>query len=529
MRNLKNVEVIVDKMMNYLKNKSLENQSKKDILQKITELTERFAPNKTWFIKVMNELFVNFGDMITDDILSKLIAIINEWESETDDLNEFKRYTVENYATIVENYSVLPESLVKLMAWVIGEYTCKLYFNDNEKIKGIIQMLSYLLNKTYDDEMTKCLLISAIAKINSNINYAEQNLVNDIMERYSREKNTELQQRCLEYKRTQAKNAQIEKNTFTTIEETPSLDFDLSFLNNYVQQKSQGKIYDPSISEMFMDKFSSNEVQLNVGPYAMNSNILSMPSKGNNINSLYEARDNNLVENMKSELNVRGEQKWGAQGYKEETKKSMDKPNYINTQGISSSSNLFNNGNSNKESSSYSKYDKNSSKRNKEEELNPENQAKKTLMKGLFGGIGGEEENEEKPEKQKKIISKKNVNTSGNNLFAGTKVNNNNNNNGGMNLFEGMIKNNDTNNNSNQQTDLLNMGNNNNLNSNTGNIDLLGFGDNSQQQNIGNINNNGNQGSIDLLGDIYGGCGNATSNTTNDFSNTRQNNNFDAF
>ena len=527
MTNLKNVEVIVDKMMNYLKHTTLENQSKKDILQKITELTERFAPNKTWFIKVMNELFVNFGDMITDDILSKLIAIINEWESETDDLNEFKRYTVENYATIVENYSVLPESLVKLMAWVIGEYTCKLYFNDNEKIKGIIQMLSYLLNKTYDDEMTKCLLISAIAKINSNINYTEQNLVNDIMERYSREKNTELQQRCLEYKRTQAKNAPIEKNTFTTIEETPSLDFDLSFLNNYVQQKSQGKIYDPSISEMFMDKFSSNEVQLNVGPYAMNSNILSMPSKGNNINSLYEVRDNNLVENMKSELNVRGEQKWGAQGYKEETKKSMDKPNYINTQGISSSSNLFYNGNSNKESSSSSKYDKNSSKRNKEEELNPENQAKKTLMKGLFGGIGGEEENEEKPEKQKKIIPKKNVNTSGNNLFAGTKVNNNN---GGMNLFEGMIKNNDTNNSSNQQTDLLNMGNNNNnLNSNTGNIDLLGFGDNSQQQNIRNINNNGNQGSIDLLGDIFGGGGNTTSNTTNDFSNTQQNNIFDAF
>ena len=527
MTNLKNVEVIVDKMMNYLKHTTLENQSKKDILQKITELTERFAPNKTWFIKVMNELFVNFGDMITDDILSKLIAIINEWESETDDLNEFKRYTVENYATIVENYSVLPESLVKLMAWVIGEYTCKLYFNDNEKIKGIIQMLSYLLNKTYDDEMTKCLLISAIAKINSNINYTEQNLVNDIMERYSREKNTELQQRCLEYKRTQAKNAPIEKNTFTTIEETPSLDFDLSFLNNYVQQKSQGKIYDPSISEMFMDKFSSNEVQLNVGPYAMNSNILSMPSKGNNINSLYEVRDNNLVENMKSELNVRGEQKWGAQGYKEETKKSMDKPNYINTQGISSSSNLFYNGNSNKESSSSSKYDKNSSKRNKEEELNPENQAKKTLMKGLFGGIGGEEESEERPEKQKKIIPKKNVNTSGNNLFAGTKVNNNN---GGMNLFEGMIKNNDTNNSSNQQTDLLNMGNNNNnLNSNTGNIDLLGFGDNSQQQNIRNINNNGNQGSIDLLGDIFGGGGNTTSNTTNDFSNTQQNNIFDAF
>ena len=79
MTNLKNVEVIVEKMMNYLKHTTLENQSKKDILQKITELTERFAPNKTWFIKIINDLFVNFGNMINDEILSKLIGIISEW------------------------------------------------------------------------------------------------------------------------------------------------------------------------------------------------------------------------------------------------------------------------------------------------------------------------------------------------------------------------------------------------------------------------------------------------------------------
>ncbi len=542
MTNLKNVEVIVDKMMNYLKHTTLENQSKKDILQKITELTERFAPNKTWFIKVMNDLFVNFGDMITNDILSKLIAIINEWESETDDLNEFKKYTIENYATIVENYSVLPESFVKLMAWVIGEYTCKLYFNDTEKIKGIIQMLSYLLNKTYDDDMTKCLLISAIAKINSNINYSEQNLVNDIMERYSREKNTELQQRCLEYKRTQVKNVPIEKNKFHTIEETPSIDFNLSFLNNYVQQKSSGKVYDPSISEMFMDKYSSNEVQLNVGPYAMNSNILSMPSKGNNINNLYEVKDNNLVVNMKNELNVRGEQRWGAEGYKEEAKKNSDRPNFINTQGISSSSMFGEQGNSNYSGISSgnkdggfssSNYDGGYHRKKKEEDLNPENQAKKNLMKGLFGGLGGEEE-ESKPQKVKKNTNKNNNPSNSNNLFSGTQINKNNNNSGGMNLFEGMIKNNDnnTNNTNNQNTDLLNMGNSNqsNTGNNNNNFDLLGFGDNTQQQNNTNINNNSNnQGSIDLLGDIFGG-GNSTNNLGNNNNNTQnQNNIFDVF
>ena len=503
MTNLKNVEVIVDKMMNYLKHTTLENQSKKDILQKITELTERFAPNKTWFIKVMNDLFVNFGDMITNDILAKLMAIINEWESETDDLNEFKRYTIENYATIVENYSVLPESLVKLMAWVIGEYTCKLYFNDTEKIKGIIQMLSYLLNKAYDDEMTKCLLISAIAKINSNINFSEQNLVNDIMERYSREKNTELQQRCLEYKRTQAKNVPIEKNAFTTIEETPSLDFNLSFLNNYVQQKSSGKEYDPSISEMFMEKFSSNEVQLNVGPYAMNSNILSMPTKGNDINNLYDTKDDNLVVNMKNELSVKGEQKWGAEGYKEETKKS-EKSNFINTQSISSSSNMFTGMENNGYSNSSSNNERNNRRKKNEEDLNPENQAKKNLMKGLFGGLGGDDV-EEKPKKTQNIPKKDN-----NNLFSGNQINNNK----GINLFEGMIKNNDNIKGNNNQI------NNNNNQNNKGNIDLLRFGESNQDNNI----NNNNQGSIDLLGDIFGG-----GNSQNNFSNNNQNQNNNLF
>ena len=503
MTNLKNVEVIVDKMMNYLKHTTLENQSKKDILQKITELTERFAPNKTWFIKVMNDLFVNFGDMITNDILAKLMAIINEWESETDDLNEFKRYTIENYATIVENYSVLPESLVKLMAWVIGEYTCKLYFNDTEKIKGIIQMLSYLLNKAYDDEMTKCLLISAIAKINSNINFSEQNLVNDIMERYSREKNTELQQRCLEYKRTQAKNVPIEKNAFTTIEETPSLDFNLSFLNNYVQQKSSGKEYDPSISEMFMEKFSSNEVQLNVGPYAMNSNILSMPTKGNDINNLYDTKDDNLVVNMKNELSVKGEQKWGAEGYKEETKKS-EKSNFINTQSISNSSNMFTGMENNGYSNSSSNNERNNRRKKNEEDLNPENQAKKNLMKGLFGGLGGDDV-EEKPKKTQNIPKKDN-----NNLFSGNQINNNK----GINLFEGMIKNNDNIKGNNNQI------NNNNNQNNKGNIDLLGFGESNQDNNI----NNNNQGSIDLLGDIFGG-----GNSQNNFSNNNQNQNNNLF
>ena len=40
----------------------------------------------------MNYLLI--GEMITDNILSKLIKIINEWERETDDIEEFKKFTI---------------------------------------------------------------------------------------------------------------------------------------------------------------------------------------------------------------------------------------------------------------------------------------------------------------------------------------------------------------------------------------------------------------------------------------------------
>ena len=125
----------------------------------------------------MNYLLI--GEMITDNILSKLIKIINEWERETDDIEEFKKFTI-------ENYTALPDSLVKLLAWVTGEYSNKLYFNDQNKIKQILEMLTYLLNKTYNNEMTNCLLISAITKIHSNLNFTclDYEIENNLKENY---------------------------------------------------------------------------------------------------------------------------------------------------------------------------------------------------------------------------------------------------------------------------------------------------------------------------------------------------------
>lgn len=411
MTTLKNVEVIVDKMMNYLKHTTLESVSKKDILTKITELTERFAPSKSWFIKVMNQIFVNFGEMITDDILAKLIKIINEWEKEADDVEEFKSFTIENYSSIVENYAVLPDSFVKLIAWVIGEYSNTLYENDPSKIEVILQMTAYLLNKTYDDEMTKCFLISAITKVHSKMNFAPLDFVTDIIEKYSRDRNPEIQQRCLEYKRMQSRNTYVDRNEFTTINEETGIDTELNFLSDYVQSHNNGKVYDPDFADRIFEKYTQDDGTLNVGPYDAPTSVLSMPSKDNNFNNLYESKDNNMVHNMKTELNVRVAQKWGEEGYKEEKSTQPSKPAFINTGSVGSGvvTNVNNNSNQITNSSvivstpggMFNKPNRSINKK-PEPKYDPNSQEKKKLMKGLFMGYGDDTNEAEETQPQPK-------------------------------------------------------------------------------------------------------------------------------
>ena len=462
MTNLKNVEVIVDKMMNYLKHTTLESASKKDILTKITELTERFAPSKTWFIKIMNQLFVNFGDMITDDILSKLIKIIDEWESETEDIEEFKSYTIENYANIVENYAVLHDSFVKLMAWVIGEYTNKLYVGDKDKISKILEMLTYLLTKSYDDEMTKCLLITAIAKIHSNMDFFPQlDFVTDVIEKYSRNKNPEIQQRCLEYKRMASKRQRVYKNNFTTIVDDVNVDVNLSFLNNYVKEKCNGKVYDAEFAERVFDKFNSNESQLNIGPYESQTTLWSNPTEGSKFNTLYESKDNNLAKTMKSELNVKV-QRWGEEGYKEEKQFERGKQTFTNVTSVSSDStkgvnavssvsggnvSSSNSGNGpyggvssdNVQSSGsvgvYRSSGNVGSKKN-ENVYDGNSKEKKKLMKDLFGGFGDSGSNDTSDNKESYV--KKGNKTERNVNKGNTNIGGNTNNNSAKGLFDNM-------------------------------------------------------------------------------------------
>lgn len=310
-------------------------------------------------------------------------------------------------------------------------------------------MMIYLLNKKYEDEMTKCYILSAIMKIHSGINYIELESVNEAIKKYSKIKNPEIQQRCIEYKRNKEKNIAQKFNRLNINDKLTNneIDFDLKFLNDFCNS-NKNKKYNSELSDYYFEKFSNTDKKMNIGPYQDSSNILSMPGSSSQINKLYESNTQFTRTDMKNELNVKAEKKWGEEGYIKDDKDN-DKKWEIETIKIES---IESNNYGKNEKNDYNNNNNNNKKSSKKvEEVDPN---EKKLMLDLFGGLNGDA----KPEKKNNKKNIKNEQPQNQNPVKNNTIGNNNN------LFYGLTQN-YTNNNANYNTN--NNINNNQLNNNT--------------------------------------------------------------
>ena len=233
-----------------------------------------------------------------------------------------------------------------------------------------------------------------------------------------------------------------------------------------------------------MEKFTNPDKKMNIGPYQDSSNILSMPGSNSKINKLYESNTSFIRSDMKNELSVKAEKKWGEEGYIKDNKEKEKKWGVENIKIESIDSKDYNKNDFSYENKNENKSSKRAMKKYEEEDPN-----KKKLMNDLFYGIDDTVDNNNN--KKNKKEQKQNTNIFNNIDFdTSIKTNNNNTNNKNtnnnnqniLNLFDGLTQNNPSN----------NFNNNNNSN----NINLNNISNN----NINNINNNNmNNISINLF------------------------------
>ena len=80
-----NVKVIVEKLLGYLKS-TVDTYLRKDLVPRIIELAERYAPDNVWYVETINTLFQTAGDLVDERIAHNLMRLIAEG-TEDDELD----------------------------------------------------------------------------------------------------------------------------------------------------------------------------------------------------------------------------------------------------------------------------------------------------------------------------------------------------------------------------------------------------------------------------------------------------------
>ncbi|KAM7261884.1 hypothetical protein ACFE04_020961 [Oxalis oulophora] len=231
-----NVEVIVDRMIDYMININ-DNHYKTDIASRCVELAEQFAPSNKWFIQTMNKVFEHAGDLVNIKVAHNLMRLIAEGFGEDDDTadSQLRSSAVDSYLRIIGD-----PKLPSVICWVLGEYGTA-----DRKYSA-----SYITGKLCDvaeaysnDETVKAYAVTAIMKVYAFEMTAKrkvdmlpecESLVEGLLASHS----TDLQQRACELQAVIALDVQAVDNILPIDAccEDIEIDKDLSFLNSHIEQ-----------------------------------------------------------------------------------------------------------------------------------------------------------------------------------------------------------------------------------------------------------------------------------------------------
>ncbi|KAL1532291.1 AP-4 complex subunit epsilon-like [Salvia divinorum] len=240
MTNSSNVEVIVDRMIEYMISIN-DSHYKTEIASRCVELAEQFAPNNQWFIQTMNKVFEHAADLVNAKVAHNLMKLIAEGFGEDDDTadSQLRSSAVESYLRIMGEPK-LPSAFLQVICWVLGEYGIA---DGKYSASYIIGKLCDVAEAHPDDDTVKAYAVTGIMKIYSfeiasgkpvDLLPECQSLIEEMLASHS----TDLQQRAYELQSIFTLDAQAAKKIMPMDSTCDDIEIDknLSFLDVYVQQ-----------------------------------------------------------------------------------------------------------------------------------------------------------------------------------------------------------------------------------------------------------------------------------------------------
>jgi len=235
MTNPVNVEFITDKLLDFLGG-TTDLFLKQQLTTRVCSVAERYAPNNAWYIQTITNLFQVSGDMVELQVAQNLMTLIAEGTGESEEQDIFLRQTaIELYIEILQNKppAQIPKILLETMAWCLGEYS---YLSSAMTLDQILHKLCQW-NKEQLADSTRKFLTSAIFKLVSQAGTCPPEAA-ALVDEYTRSKDVDLQQRCLEFQNmlTIAPQYLGEILPVDASAEDVDVDINLSFLDNFCQE-----------------------------------------------------------------------------------------------------------------------------------------------------------------------------------------------------------------------------------------------------------------------------------------------------
>ena len=202
---------------------------------------------------------------------------ISEYE-QAEQGEKFRQNTIKIYLKILKKNPNIPDALMQVIAWILGEYGSN---TDEDKARSILNLLSQFSYGTFEDERTRASILLALTKLHSSLNFEQNEYVAQIMNDYLLSKNLEVQQRALDYRFLLQNRQNFPNNGKDLIFKIPLIEqhvqeqgFDLTFnfLEPFVQQqRAEGRPeYDQEKSQIVGsggDLNAYGDGNLNFTPY----------------------------------------------------------------------------------------------------------------------------------------------------------------------------------------------------------------------------------------------------------------------
>ncbi|XP_008810151.1 AP-4 complex subunit epsilon [Phoenix dactylifera] len=238
-----NVEVIVDRMIDYMRSIN-DNHYKTEIASRCVELAEQFAPSNQWFIQTMNKVFEHAGDLVNVRVAHNLMRLIAEGFGEDDEGadSQLRSSAVDSYLCILGEPK-LPSVFLQVICWVLGEYGTT---DGKYSASYIIGKLCDVAEAHSTDDTVKAYTISAIMKICAfeiavgrkvELLPECQSLIDELSASHS----TDLQQRAYELQALLGLDSQAVESVMPSDASCEDIEIDknLSFLDSFVNQSME--------------------------------------------------------------------------------------------------------------------------------------------------------------------------------------------------------------------------------------------------------------------------------------------------